>query len=91
LAICHTPLKKFWQLPIFDLMKAADSFSELKKETVSLLLSLQDVVLLGKVRALLLQAPTPQRDLDDIDRSIALCEAGGAIPADEFLKELELM
>ncbi len=72
-------------------MKAVPNFSDLMVETIQKLASLRDLETLTRVRAILDEAHITREDLAAYDRSVELCNAGGAIPMDEFLLELETL
>ena len=71
-------------------MKSAENFLALKMETMQMLMSLQDIEKLKRVRALLEEKePTPQVLLDLIKRGQAEAKAGFTRPIEEFLEEVK--
>lgn len=70
-------------------MKVDDHFIDLKKETAQVILALEDMVMLEKVRAILWDIPVTQEDLEAIDRSREVCKEGKFVDSEAFLKEIE--
>ena len=69
-------------------MEASANFLALKNEVAQLILSLQDEMVLEKVRAWLLENPTSQQKLDGIERGLDELKAGKVVRSEVFLKEV---
>lgn len=70
-------------------MKVDDHFIDLKKETAQVILALEDMVMLEKVRAILWDIPVTQDDLEAIDHSREACKQGRFLDSETFLKEID--
>lgn len=75
---------------IFDSMKIADNFLELKLETLQIIMELQDSAKLQRVRAVLeADEPTPQAILDLIKLRQEESKTDIGTPLDEYLVEIK--